>query len=400
MTGIEDIKIAEKKQYSMSPLRIVHVLGRLDRGGAEAMVMNLYRSMDKSRIQFDFVLHTKEECAYNEEVRCLGGRIFSVPAFSAGTAVSYRKAWKELLAAHPEWKVLHSHVRSTASLYLPLAHKAGMRTIIHSHNTASGSGASAVVKTLLQYPLRRQADYLFACSEEAGKWLYGEKACGSPRFYLLKNAISAERFAFCSEIRAKKRRELGISERSFVIGHVGRFEEQKNHKFLLEIYEAVQNKIKMREETVLLLVGEGKLEEQMRESAEQKKLENVRFLGSRADVNELMSAMDVFLFPSLFEGLPVTLIEAQAAGLSVTASDTITKEVGITPLIQMLSLHESAERWAEQVVSAKDAGEKIPVRQQASEEAVKRIRREGYDTAQTVQWLTGFYESLWIKPQM
>lgn len=433
------IKENQKEDSHKSPLRIVHVLGRLDRGGAETMVMNLYRRMDKSRIQFDFVLHTQEECAYSEEVRCLGGRIFSVPAFKAGTAAGYRKAWKELLAAHPEWKIIHSHVRSTASLYLPLARKAGMKTIIHSHNTASGSGASALVKTLLQYPLRYQADFLFACSKEAGNWLYGEKACRSSRFYLLKNAIATERFAFREEMREKKRKELGISEQAFVVGHVGRFEEQKNHKFLLEIYEAMQSRVSAggamkthgkddesgecaSRECILLLIGEGKLEEAVRRQAEQKNLKNVRFLGNRADVNELLSAMDVFLFPSLFEGLPVTLIEAQAAGLPVAASDTITKEVGVTPLIRMLSLHERADRWAEQIISvmqcteeyaetecaetecdgktekkqetSKNGGECQTTRRQASEEAVKRICKAGYDTEQTAEWLTGFYESI------
>lgn len=389
MTATEDKRTSENSlQNQSSPIRILHVLGRLDRGGAEAMVMNLYRCMDRSRIQFDFILHTQDECAYSEEVRSLGGRIFSVPAFSMGTAAGYRKAWKALFQEHPEWKILHSHVRSTASLYLPIARKSGLKTIIHSHNTASGSGISALVKTMLQYPLRYQADFLFACSEAARKWLYGEKACQSKRFYLLKNAIDTERFVFREEIREKKRKELGISEKAFVIGHIGRFEEQKNHKFLLDIYEALQIYVNEERECVLLLIGEGKLEEAVRQQAEHKNMKNVRFLGSRADVSELLSAMDCFLFPSLFEGLPVTLIEAQAAGLPVIASDTITKEVAITPLVQMLSLEQGTEEWAEQVMRAG----KTEARKQISDSALRQICEAGYDTAQTAKWLAEFYE--------
>lgn len=422
--------MAATEQRTDSAIRILHVLGRLDRGGAEAMVMNLYRQVDRNRVQFDFVLHTEDECAYSEEVRSFGGRIFSVPAYSPRSAAGYKRAWKELLSKHPEWKILHSHVRSTASLYLPIAHKLGIKTIIHSHNTASGSGVSAFVKTMLQYPLRYQADFLFACSEAAGKWLYGETACKSNRFYLLKNAIDTKRFAFRPEIREAKRKELGISEQTFVIGHVGRFEEQKNHRFLMEIYEALQKKIEAQDregaqdteaakkeakkaECTLLLIGEGKLEAPIRELAKQKNLTNIRFLGSRADVNELLSAMDVFVFPSLFEGLPVTLIEAQAAGLPVIASDTITAEAVLTPLVQLLSLEQSTDVWAEQIEGAaqqsamKQAEGAIQeigaaqiqsaesmTRQRSGAEAIRAICEAGYDITRTTGWLTKFYESI------
>ena len=421
----------ELRQQTKAPVRILHVLGRLDRGGAEAMVMNLYRAVDREKLQFDFVLHTEEECAYSAEVRKLGGRIFTVPAFSAQTASRYQKAWRELLWTHPEWHILHSHVRSTASLYLPIARKYGMKTIIHSHNTDSGKGLGAMVKSLLQYPLRFQADYLFACSQAAGEWLYGKKACRGKRFYLLKNAIDTGRFAFSEDSRTKKRRELGIPEQALVVGHIGRFEEQKNHRFLMKIWEAVnagfaeweikQESLGVSEvqgklegparECVLLCIGEGVLEPEIRKLAAEKGFTNVRFLGSRSDVNELLSAMDVFLFPSLFEGLPVTLIEAQAAGLPIVASDTITGEVMVTPLVQMCSLQESAKAWAGKIfqavgerkkelqMSGEMSGQEIAVsaedwiqeRKYGSQSAIRRIQAAGYDITQTAAWLSDFY---------
>lgn len=387
----ESIERENGSRQQAEPIRILHVLGRLDRGGAETMVMNLYRQIDRSCIQFDFVLHTEEECAYSEEVRLLGGRIFSVPAFAAARALHYRHAWEALLAGHPEWKVLHSHIRSTASLYLPIARQQGIHTIIHSHNTASGSGLSAVVKTLLQYPLRFQADELFACSLAAGEWLYGRKACGSSRFHLLKNAIDTGHFAYREEKRKRCREALGISREALVIGHVGRFEEQKNHRFLLDIFAAFQQKIP---DAVLLLIGEGGLEKAVKHKAEELGLSGVHFLGVRTDVDELLCAMDVFLFPSLFEGLPVTLIEAQATGLPVIASDTITDEVKVTPLVQMCSPFESAEKWADAV--GRIYGEHGPQsRTEESENAVRAIGQAGYDITQTADWLERFYEAVW-----
>lgn len=386
----------KSSEIQTEPIRILHVLGRLDRGGAETMVMNLYRCIDRSRIQFDFVLHTEEECAYSEEVRALGGRIFSVPAFSVSGAVHYRRAWKELLKTHTEWKVLHSHIRSTAALYLPIAKNFGICTIIHSHNTASGSGVSALVKTLLQYPLRFQADYLFACSKMAGEWLYGKRACDKQNFYLLKNAIDTERFAFSKEKRQKGRERLGISEQDFVVGHVGRFEEQKNHRFLLDIWEAwlQREAAKPERKSMLLLIGEGVLEPQIKQLAEKKGLKNVRFLGSRTDVDELISAMDVFLFPSLFEGLPVTLIEAQAAGLKVLASDTISKEVMVTKLVRMCSLKAPALEWSGWLEKAQII-EGMSARMRRSREAVTQIKASGYDIQETAAWLQEFYRSIW-----
>lgn len=381
-------------------IRILQVLGRLDRGGAETMVMNLYRHMDREQLQFDFVIHTEDECDYTQEVEKLGGRIYSVKPFCASTALEYRKQWRLFFREHPEYRMIHGHMRSTASLYLAEAQRAGLVTIVHSHNTSSGSGISAVVKDVLQYPLRYQADYLFACGRRAGEWLYGKKACTGPRFRLLPNGIETDRFRFQSELRAKKRHELGIGDEELVFLHIGRMEEQKNHRFLLQIMKEIE---RMERKSRLLLCGCGPLEGELRAQA----AADVCFLGVRDDIPALMMASDAMIFPSLFEGLPVTLVEAQAAGLPVLMSDTVTDEVILTDLVQTMSLRESAHLWAQQALgraeptwraaeqSVKAAGQIHRAAQQARERSAyaQEIRSAGYDVEQSAKWLAEFYLS-------
>lgn len=380
------------------PIRILHVLGRLDRGGAETMVMNLYRHMDRQQVQFDFVLHTAEECSYTQEVLQLGGRIYAVPAYSPKTAGKYRRAWRQFLKEHTEYRILHSHVRSTASLYLPLAKKYGMTTIMHSHNTSSGKGLAAVVKTIFQYPLRFQADYLFACGREAGEWLYGKMACRSQRFVVLPNAIDLTQFQWSFETRKEVRRMLSVDEKTLVIGHIGRFEQQKNHSFLVKIFEEVR---KIESDSTLLLIGEGVLRTAIEaQVASSSTAGHVRFLGSRNDVNQLLQGMDVFLFPSLFEGLPVTLIEAQAAGLVVIMSDAVTSEIKITDLIDECKLKEAPEVWAKRIVDkwheAGDAGAQKDAQGRigGQEDHVRKLRAAGYDIKETSKWLMRFYKQI------
>lgn len=373
------------------PIRILQVFGRLDRGGAETMLLNLYRCMDREQIQFDFVIHTDEECDYTKEVEMLGGRIYSMKPFRAATAFVYRKQWKNFFQEHKEYKVVHGHMRSTAALYFAEAKKAGLVTIAHSHNTSSGSGLSAVVKNVLQYPLRYEADYLFACSRSAGEWLYGKKACESTRFRLLLNGIEPEEFRFDGKLRQKIRKKMQVSENTMVFLHIGRMEEQKNHKFLLRIMKEL---IKLEEEdgreAVLWLCGMGPLEKELRRQAEKENIsDRVCFLGVREDIPALLQAADAFLFPSLFEGLPVTVVEAQAAGLPIVMSDTITKEVCLSDLTESCSLEEDVSVWAKKAFYAarKKEGDRTKY--------AEIIAQKGYDVKQNAEKLSAFYQSLY-----
>lgn len=360
-------------------IRVLHMIGALEMGGSQALVMNLYRHMDRERIQFDFVLDHPDRDDYAAQVKALGGRIFTMPGFH-GNVGEIRRSWDGFFKQHPEYRILHSHVRSYASLYLPVAKKNGLKTLIHSHSTSNGSGLSSLVKMALQYPLRHQADVLMSCTREAGEWLYGERACRGENFFLLKNGVDTSRFAFDDNTRSQYRRELGL-EGKLVVGHVGRFHEAKNHEFLLECFAAL---LKIRSDAMLLLVGDGELRPVIEGKIKDLGLEHsVLLTGNRSDVPELMQAMDVLAFPSKWEGLPVTVVEAQAAGLPCIISERITKEVDLSPLVCRLPI-DDARRWA---------GELAKPMQRL--DVMDEIVRAGYDINDSVDRLSRLYEKLY-----
>lgn len=361
-------------------IRVLHVLGGLERGGAETMVLNLYRAIDRRRIQFDFIIHTAEHQAYYDEIIELGGKIYSFPAFNGKNAFQLKKIWNTFFSEHPEYKILHSHVRSYASLYLPIAKKYGVKTIIHSHSTSNGKGIASIVKRALQYPLRYQADYLMACSNEAGRWLFGEKACKKSNYFFIPNAIDTEKYRFVPEISEECRKEFGLQGR-FVVGHVGRFHEAKNHMFLLDVFADVAEQ---RSDAALLLVGDGELRSAIERKICELKIEDrVVMVGSRKDVARLMSAMDLFVFPSVWEGLPVTVIEAQAAGLHSLISDRITKDVDVSELVERLPVGD-AKHWAARILDMDSC--RVDV--------TNKINRAGFDVKDTATKMIAFYSTI------
>lgn len=362
-------------------IRILQVFGRMDRGGAETMIMNLYRNIDRTQVQFDFVVHTEDECAFDDEIIKLGGRIFRVPRFVGKNFFSYIKAWNKLLDENSEWKIIHGHVRSTASIYLTIARKKGLYSISHSHNTSTESGINGIAKKLLQLPIRFIADSYFACSLNAGEWLFGKKICSSDKFYLLNNSIDASKFRYSEEIRKKIRNQFQLDNR-VVIGNISRFNPQKNHEFLIEIFKEIHKKEK---NAVLLLVGDG----EDRKKIEKKVFdfgieENVHFLGVRSDIEKILQALDLVLFPSLFEGLPVSIIEAQAAGVPCLLSDTISSECKLTDCVSFFPLTKTAAEWAE--VALERA--KLP-----HYDTFELIKENKYDINHNADWLLSFYKS-------
>lgn len=358
-----------------SPIRILHVLAGMNRGGAEAFVMNIYRNIDRTKVQFDFILFRQEECEFNNEIRNLGGKIYWVPRYNGKNHFKFKKTWNNFLKEHPEYKIIHGHVRSTASIYLKIANKHGLTTIAHSHNTSSGKGVDAVVKNVLQYPIRIIANYCFACSKSAGEWLFGKKN----NFHVLNNAIDTAKFIFNDKIRDEKRKELNIKNK-LVIGNVGRFHIQKNHTFLIDVFKEIHDK---NEDAVLLLVGDGELRSSIEKKIKILKLvDNVILTGVRSDIPELLQAMDVFVFPSLFEGLGIVVVEAQAAGLPCIVADTIPKEAYLTDLIENLSLEDSLAIWADKILEHINHKRK---------DTYQEIVKCGYDIKETVKWLEEFY---------
>ncbi|MBB6631974.1 glycosyltransferase family 1 protein [Clostridium algidicarnis] len=364
------------------PIRILHVLGALNRGGAETMIMNIYRNIDRSKIQFDFMIHTNEKCDYDDEIIKLGGKIYSVPRYVGKNHFKYKHAWDTFFSSHTEHKIVHGHMRSTAAIYLEIAKKHGLVTIAHSHSTASrGNKIEQLVKSVMQFRIRYRADYLFACSNEAGKWLFGKKAISKDNYKIIKNAIDVEKYVFNEVKRSEIRTVLDIEDK-FVVGHVGSFTYPKNHKFLIEVFYQIQMQNK---NAVLLLVGDGELRSQIENQINKLRIKDkVILTGVVPNVNDYMQAMDVFVFPSLWEGLPVTVIEAQATGLHCVISDTITDEVKITQLVKALLIDATPDSWANQILTYTK-----PVRENTKE----YICNAGYDIKTTTKWLEDFYIS-------
>ena len=364
------------------PIRVLQVMGKMNRGGAEAVIMELYRHVDRNIVQFDFVEHTEERCFYDDEIEKMGGRIYRVPRYCGYNHFAYLSAWNALFRDHPEYKVAHCHIRSTASLICKIAKDNGVKTIAHSHNTSDGRGVHSLVKKLYRGSLSRRADYLWACSREAGRWLFGAKAVQGSNYRLFPNAIDTERFRFSPVDRSSARAELGVDDSTVVFGNVARFHPQKNHLFLIDLFAAI---LKRQPNAILVLVGEGELRSEIEQRIQSHGIENrVKLLGVRSDIPRLMSAFDMFLFPSKWEGLPVTIVEAQANGLPCLVSDTVTKDVNLTDLVRNLPITQGVEAWVDGAMNTS----------MERKDCIETIRAAGFDINCSATTLTDFYKSI------
>lgn len=365
-------------------IRVLHMLHSMNRGGAETMLMNYYRNLDRTKVQFDFLLTYQGTSDYEEEILSLGGRVFHLTPLTLKTMKTYCKDIEVFLKTHPEYQIVHSHTSSKSAIPLQIAKKCGVPVrISHSHNMFLSKGFSAkeILRKLLRKPLRKVSTHNFACSKEAAIWLYGEDFWKNGRVRIMKNAIDLERFSFQIEKRQALRKEYDL-ENAFVVGHVGRFDTQKNHSFLLKIFSEIK---KQKENAVLLLVGDGTLRAQTEEQAKQMGIsDSIRFMGVRNDVPDLMHIMDVFLFPSLFEGLGIALIEAQTCGLPCfTSKDVVAKESRISNLLSFLSLEDSPKHWADCVLQTDFSKERVS--------HVTEAAKHGYDIKKSSQEMQNFY---------
>ena len=381
------------------PTIVLHVVGRLDIGGAESRIMDLYRNIDRERVQFHFVQHTSDRCAFEEEVERLGGRVYHVPRFNVKNYFTYKKAWKGLFQAHPEIKVVQGHMTSTAAIYLPIAKKAGVEiTIAHARSAGVDPGLKGHLTRFLRRDLYKKCDYRFTCSGMAGESVFGNQKEISRKATFIPNAIDVDKFKFNKEVREEIRYELGIKDK-FVIGHVGRFSHMKNHKYMLQILEQCIRMEKERglSETVLMFLGDGDLKEEIMEQAVAMGISSrVLFMGNKRDVYRYYQAMDYFLLPSLYEGLPGTAVEAQASGLKGIMSDSVTAEAVVTDLIQMRSIKEEPKLWAEEIMRAsqkqtEDSCGDEEVRRSSYAEVVKQASFDVKEQAKRLQefYLTG-----------
>lgn len=363
------------------PIRILHMIGSLNIGGSQSMVINIHESLDKSKVQFDYIIDHPDHLYFADTIKKLGGKIYTMPTFKGFNYFEVRSAWKNFFKQHPEYRILHSHVRSYASLYLPIAKKAGLKTIIHSHSTSNGNGVSSIIKRALQYPLRFQADYFFGCSKEAGEWLFGKKIVNSPKYHILKNAIDVKKYAFSINNRIKFREEFCLGNKLTYV-HVGRFHPAKNHLFLLKVFSEIH---KRNPNTALLLVGDGELRASIEEQIAELNLKDcILLLGSRTDIPYILHAADCFLFPSIWEGFGMVAVEAQAAGLPCVCSNSVPESVKVTkhclfiPINAIDAWVESAEKFAEES-------------QALSKNVSQSLANLGFDIKESVLDLSCFY---------
>lgn len=357
------------------PVRILHIVTYMGRGGLETMLMNYYRHIDKSRVQFDFLVHRDFEADYDGEILDLGGKIYRISRLNP-FSFKYHKELNDFFKNHPEYQIIHVHQDCMSSIALKIAmkNKVPIR-IAHSHNANQDKNIKYLIKRFYMRSIPRYATALFACGEDAGNWMFEGKS-----FRILNNAIDSNLFKFNTDIRDEVRNDLNLNNK-FVVGHVGRFDLQKNHSFLIDIFYEIQ---KIRTDSILLLIGSGNGELTIKEKVKKLNIEDkIIFMGVRNDVNKLMQAMDIFVFPSLYEGLPVTLIEAQASGLPIIKSDNVPDQCTITNNVHTLSLEESPIIWAKKIFEVCINFE----RKNISSEIISA----GYDISSNAKWLENYY---------
>jgi glycosyltransferase involved in cell wall biosynthesis len=317
------------------------------RAGLETILMNYYRQIDRTKIQFDFLTHRPYQGDYDEEIRSLGGKVYYAPRLYPQNYPAYFQFMKDFFKQHPEYQMMHSHIDAMSYLPLLAGKRAGVPVrIAHSHNTAIDRDFKYVLKRYFQYKLPSVTTQFMACGVEAGNFLFPGK-----NVFVLPNAIDAQQFRFKRDVRERVRQQLGFRD-EFVVGHVGRFSPQKNHTFLIRIFAEVARR---DSQAVLLLIGTGEGQTGIRQMVQQYHLDGrVRFLGNRSDVYELYQAMDVFVLPSLYEGIPVVGIEAQFANLPCIFSDQTPEEVKFSRKSQFVPLKVTEDDWAEMILKARD----------------------------------------------
>lgn len=349
-------------------VRVLNIIGSLNMGGAQALIVNLYRNIDRGKIQFDFAVYDKPDReSYYDEVKKLGARVYYIPHKCDGVMRNQKMIYD--IIKKNNYSIIWRHTSGCfGGLDIISAKLAGAKKcILHSHN-------SSLRKKTLHYMSRGIVNCFatdrFACSKAAGRWMFGKR-----KFRIINNGIETKRFSYNEAVRNCYRDKFEVSGKT-VIGHIGRFAPEKNHKFLLDVFESYRA---LDEQSVLVLIGTGKLEREIKEYVSKKGLkEYVLFLGNRKDVAEIMQMFDVFVMPSLYEGFPVTLVEAQAAGLHCVVSDNITNEVNITKSINYLSLKSPMNDWAKAMLKAAEKERK---------DNSKIIMEAGFDIMHNVKFI-------------
>ncbi len=359
------------------------VLGNTRRGGTQAFIMNLLRDINKAKFQIDFAINLDFEGGWGPEMRELGSNIFIMSRFNVKNWKSFECAWDKFLTEHP-YDIVHGHTTNSAGIYLKVAKKHGCKTIAHIHSTGYRGGlVERLTKKIFSKLTKSQADYWFACSDKAANFLYGKDYKEYPHYHEMPNSIKVENYLFNEEKRCNLRKELGLDGDTLLIGHVGTFSEPKNHAHILRVFKEVLRK---KNNSKLLLIGEGYLKDEIFLQAEKLGVhKNIINLKNIPNVYDYMMAMDVFVFPSIFEGFGMVALEAQAAGLKTIMSDVVPAETHLTSLAIPLSLEEPISIWVGECLNSK-----VDNRQDFN----GIIKQTKYDLEKNVKYISNLYIQL------
>ena len=364
-------------------IQILMTLGNTGRGGSQSFVMNVVRNINREKYSIDLAVYNDPVNGYGNEFRELGCRIHIVPKFNGGNYRRCTAAWRKLLAEN-NYDIVHGNATNAAYLYLKIAKLNGIKTIIHSHSSGfRGNLVERTVKSFFSKKGKKYADYWFSCSDVAAKKLFGEEYKDYAQYRVIPNAINVENYLFDEKKRVSIRRSLGINREDVLYGHIGSFSMPKNHTFLLEIFKEI---VQVNPAAKLVLCGGGPLEATIKAYIAELSLgEHVIMTGNVPNVSDYMMAMDVMIFPSLFEGFPVSVIEAQSTGLPVVMSDVITSEVDLTECVHRMSLNDSPKEWARSVMG---------IRASDRQSYNKIISGSNYNVSTSIKQLESLYDEM------
>lgn len=364
------------------PIRILQCVTIMNRNGLENRLMDIYRNIDRNKVQFDFMTNRQEEGQFDEEIRQLGGRVYHLSRITPPNFIRYLSELRTFFSEHKEYKIVHSHLNTLSTWPLHAAKKAGIPVrIAHSRNASMDRNIKMLYKMFSRLFINNQVTDRFACSRAAGVWLFGKKWVDDETFHVIPNAIQLDKYIFSDEKRKDMRRQIGIKDGELAVVCVARFAKQKNHPYLFKVFKEIQI---LRPNSRLYLVGAGELENEYHIRAKEMHIENkVVFLGSRSDVGKILTAMDVFLFPSFYEGFGTVIIEAQCSQLPLIASDTIPRETKLCDCVKFMSIKDEPIKWAEEAIRLFEG----TVRKDNS----KLIREKGYDIQESYKWMEEFY---------
>lgn len=382
-----------ESQTSDKRINVLVLITAMDRAGAETMMMNYLRHIDRNKIHMDFVLNREYESDYEKEIKELGSKVYHLSPIYPNTVREYKKEFKKFLKEHPNYDVIHSNLEERSAYPLAIAKKAGIDLrIVHAHSNLKHVDIKYIFRLYLRKKLRGKYTHSFACSRGTAKWLFGD----DKKTIIVRNAIDTDEFKYDENLRRKAREELGIDDDTLLIGHVGRFSYEKNHKYLLRTFAEVN---KMKPNSRLVLIGGGKnrselrLKDEIIKTIEELNLQDkVIMLGVRDDMPYIMQAIDIFALPSLSEGFPLTLMEAQSLGLKCIVSDSVPKECNVTGEVKYLPVNTPPEEAAWELLLLKD--KKVdPI------EMNRKVKAAGYDIKTNAMWLERVYSKAILNEQ-